>query len=296
VVEAIAFVRESLFSLSIINTIIRKRYKESEPLHAKHDRELLLSKADKPNVALYGGEVKEGGVTSSRTSLLSNVCCQDVEGDSQTASGAAVAAQTPVVASETKTSSLTAFVPPAPPSTDMSFRMAILTISDRASQDLYETGDLSGPAVEEQALKVCQSVGVKCIIVEKSIVADEVADIQTTLKQWCSSNDDRRPIDLIFTTGGTGFGPRDVTPEATREILDRECPGLMTFVTTECSQQQPLASLSRGTAGVAGHSLIVNLPGNPKGVGEIMPILLPVILHAVHDLQRSNSGTVEGLE
>ena len=77
---------------------------------------------------------------------------------------------------------------------------------------------------------------------------------------------------------------RDVTPEATRAVLTLECAGLMHFVTSECSQQQPLASLSRGTAGIRNHTVIANLPGNPKGVAEVVPLLLPLLVHAVADL------------
>jgi molybdenum cofactor synthesis domain-containing protein len=113
-----------------------------------------------------------------------------------------------------------------------------------------------------------------------SIVPDDTDAIQCKLREWSDQG-----VALILTTGGTGMSPRDVTPEATRAVLDLECAGLMSFVTTECAHQQPLASLSRGTAGVRGQTLIANLPGNPKGVGEVVPLLLPLLLHAVADLQ-----------
>jgi gephyrin len=164
--------------------------------------------------------------------------------------------------------------------------LGILTVSDRAAASQYETGDLSGPAVEDSVSSTLDAIGgdVSCNIVHKAVVADDVHEIQTILKDWGGDDDDY--CDLILTTGGTGFGTRDVTPEATVGILDRECRGLLSFVTTECSQQQPLASLSRGAAGIRGNTLICNLPGNPTGVREIVPILLPLLLHAMADMKQ----------
>lgn len=219
-----------------------------------------------------------GDTSSTPTSLLSNVCCQDV--DESTSS------QPPPISKQPakKTRTLAPFQPPPAPKGGISFTLGILTISDRAAKDEYETGDLSGPAVEESVLNVCKQLGdnVSCTVVKKAIVPDNVYAIQSALEDWCNG------CDLIFTTGGTGFGPRDVTPEATVGILEKECRGLLPFVTTECSQQQPLASLSRGTAGIRKNTLIANLPGNPKGVEEIVPVLLPIVLHAISDMQSSS--------
>ena len=92
---------------------------------------------------------------------------------------------------------------------------------------------------------------------------------------------------MILTTGGTGFAPRDITPEATLSILDRECIGLMSWVSGVCSSIQPLAALSRGTAGISGNTIIVNLPGNPRGVGETMKVVFPLLLHALSDVQKT---------
>jgi molybdenum cofactor synthesis domain-containing protein len=127
-----------------------------------------------------------------------------------------------------------------------------------------------------------QRVSQQLTVVDQAIVPDEAMAIREKLGQWASANAD---TDIILTTGGTGMSPRDVTPEATRAVLDTECAGLMSFVANECSRLQPLASLSRGTAGLIGPTLVANLPGNPRGIGEIMPILLPLLLHAWVDIQ-----------
>ena len=112
------------------------------------------------------------------------------------------------------------------------------------------------------------------------LLPDDIEVIQSKLRECADAG-----VDLVLTTGGTGFAARDVTPEATLAVVDRECHGLMAFVTTECSKIQSLASLSRGTAGVLGKTMICNLPGNPKGVEEIVPILLPIVIHGIYEMQ-----------
>jgi molybdopterin adenylyltransferase len=112
------------------------------------------------------------------------------------------------------------------------------------------------------------------------LVPDEIEAIQSKLRECADAG-----VDLVLTTGGTGFAARDVTPEATMAVVDRECHGLMAFVTTECSKAQSLASLSRGTAGVLRSTMICNLPGNPKGVDEVVPILLPIVIHGIYEMQ-----------
>lgn len=184
-----------------------------------------------------------------------------------------------------RTRALAPYVSPPPPEGGLDFSVAVLTVSDRAFKNEYATGDLSGPAVQE-AVQSClgslQSPDAKSVVgrvEEVVIVPDEVQAIVDKIQELAGR------VDLVLTTGGTGFAPRDVTPEATRQAVDRECPGLMAFVTNECTSQQPLASLSRGTAGIRGKCLVANLPGNPKGVGEIVPVLLPLALHAIQDLK-----------
>lgn len=248
-----------------------EKYDASKSLHASHDKDMLALRADKPTQPLVAKAIQSSTATETSNSegskpLLSNVCCQDVE---------EITPQAPPARDAKKTRMLGPFQPPPIPNLKSPTTVAILTVSDRAFKNEYETGDLSGPAVAkaiEQATKNLE--------ISFSIVPDDTEAIQSKLKEWTDQG-----MDLILTTGGTGMSPRDVTPEATRAVLDLECAGLMSFVTTECSHHQPLASLSRGTAGIRGQTLIANLPGNPKGVGEVVPILLPLLLHAVVDLQ-----------
>jgi molybdopterin adenylyltransferase len=230
-----------------------ERYNDARPLHALHDKDILNTRSDKP--------------TTSPQTLASNVCCENI--DQAEPEPKAVA---PAPAKQSR--SVGPFQPPPVPALSSPVRVGILTVSDRASRNEYETGDLSGPAVEKAARKVTGNLQTLL-----AIVPDNVEAIQTQLQTWSEEG-----FDLILTTGGTGLSPTDVTPEATRAILDLECAGLMSFVTTESSHLQPLSSLSRGTAGICKKTLIANLPGNPKGVSEVVPLLLPLLLHAVADL------------
>jgi molybdenum cofactor synthesis domain-containing protein len=217
----------------------------SMPLQAKHDKRLIATRTE---------AIKENAVTPS------NVCCQDPS----------------PVSSTNKSRTIGSFQPPPLPSNLPSVvRVGVLTISDRAFRQEYATGDLSGPAVVQAVQNILPVTTTTSVI----IVPDDSEAIQSQLRVWS-----KEKMHLILTTGGTGFSPRDVTPEATRSVLDQECAGLMAFCTTECSRFQPLSSLSRGTAGILGKTLIVNLPGNPKGVAEIVPILLPILLHGLVDL------------
>jgi gephyrin len=239
-----------------------QKYEASTALHAQHDT-ALLEKRDMP--------------------LASNVCCQDVDdintkGPPLTPSQQLKQQSFPAPQAEDRT--IPPFIPPPIPFQYLPepLHVAVLTVSDRASQGAYVTGDLSGPAVVEAVQEVLQNNSL--CEVTTAIVPDDMERILAQLNSW------KDQVHLILTTGGTGFSSRDVTPEATKRVLDTELPGLMAFVTTECSRLQPLASLSRGTAGILGTSTVVaNLPGNPKGVQEMIPVLLPLLLNMVVELQ-----------
>lgn len=149
--------------------------------------------------------------------------------------------------------------------------VAIVTVSDTRRTD----DDLSGQRLAE----LLQSVGGK--IVEKIIVSDDLEHLRNTLYSFAERDD----INLIITTGGTGFGPRDNTPEATRAVIEREAPGLAEAMRRETAAKTPMAMLSRGVCGIRGNTLIINLPGSPKGVEECFEIIRPVLSHAIELLQ-----------
>ena len=145
-------------------------------------------------------------------------------------------------------------------------KAAIITISDTRQM----TDDLSGAALVEVLTKF------GAIIVERMIVTDETTPLKETLRDLCE-----RDIDLILTTGGTGFGPRDNTPEATLAVIERESPGMAEAIRRETAAKTPLAMLSRGVCGIRGKTLIINLPGSPKGARECIEVIAPVLNHAV---------------
>ena len=160
----------------------------------------------------------------------------------------------------------------------MSIRVAILTVSDRSARG--ERPDASGPALVEMAMQHGWQV------VANGIVADNRSDIEEALVNWC----DKGEIDLILTTGGTGFAPRDVTPEATLAIIDRTAPGLAEAMRQQSLAITPHAMLSRAAAWIRGQTLIVNLPGSPKAALENLQVILPVLPHAVDLLRGSPSA------
>ena len=153
-------------------------------------------------------------------------------------------------------------------------KVARLTLSDRASAGIYE--DLSGPEIERVFNEAGLSVGEWARI----IMPDERDAIEAILRRLI----DEENTDLVLTTGGTGPSPRDVTPEATRAVLDRELPGFGEVMRMQSFAKVPTAILSRATAGTRGKSLIVNLPGNPKAIGECLPMLLAAIREALKHL------------
>jgi molybdopterin adenylyltransferase len=159
-------------------------------------------------------------------------------------------------------------------------KVARVTMSDRAASGIYE--DLSGPAIEA----IIASHFADDLEFIRRLIPDDEALIQDTLRELCDSE-----CPLIVTTGGTGPGPRDVTPEATRAILEKELTGFGELMRMRSYEIAPTAILSRATAGVRGQSLIVNLPGNPKAVAECLPLLLPAIVECIEHLTGFRPGT-----
>jgi len=151
-------------------------------------------------------------------------------------------------------------------------RVVIITVSDKGFAGTRE--DKSGPALVE-ALKD------KAQVVKTIILPDELEDLKATFASWCDSGE----FDVIFTTGGTGFAPRDVTPEATLAVIERPAPGIPEAMRQASLQITSRAMLSRATAGIRKQTLIVNLPGSPKAAVECIEVFLPVMQHAVETLR-----------
>jgi molybdenum cofactor synthesis domain-containing protein len=151
-----------------------------------------------------------------------------------------------------------------------SFKTAILTISDRGSRG--ERQDLSGPALKERLLKTENFQ----VVLEK-IVSDEPAEIGAVLVEWSDQN----MVDLILTTGGTGFSPRDLAPEATAAVIERPAPGFAEAMRAESMKITPHAMISRAIAGIRKSTLIINFPGSPKAARECLEIVLPALSHAL---------------
>lgn len=152
--------------------------------------------------------------------------------------------------------------------------VGVLTVSDLGSRG--ERNDLSGPTIIDV---VTERLNAK--VKKYEIVPDERKEIEAALMEWADVLD----LDLILTTGGTGFAPRDVTPEATKAIIDREAPGLAEAMRAESMKVTPHGMLSRAVAGVRGSTLIVNLPGSQKAVEETLNVILPALPHAIELLR-----------
>ena len=155
----------------------------------------------------------------------------------------------------------------------MTIRFGVLTLSDRSSRG--ERADSSGPALADLIRTEGWSV------VKESILPDDESAIREMLATWADSGE----LDVILTTGGTGFSPRDVTPEATRAVIEREAPGLAEAMRAASLEITPHAMLSRIVSGIRKKTLIVNLPGSPKGAVENLQVITPVLPHAVQLLR-----------
>lgn len=156
-----------------------------------------------------------------------------------------------------------------------SLRVGRLTLSDRASTGVYE--DRSGPEIE----RVFNQLWGHPVEWIRRVLPDERAKIAEALRELCGSE----RCALVLTTGGTGPSARDVTPEATRDVLDKELPGFGEAMRMVSFANVPTAILSRATAGVCGRALVLNLPGNPKAIAECLPPLLPAIQECLRHLQ-----------
>ncbi|MBV9929007.1 MAG: MogA/MoaB family molybdenum cofactor biosynthesis protein [Acidobacteria bacterium] len=148
-------------------------------------------------------------------------------------------------------------------------RAAVLTVSDRSARG--ERADASGPVLAE----LLREAGAE--VVAQEVVSDDLETLAERLRALA----DRADVNLVLTTGGTGLGPRDNTPEATRAVVEREVPGIPEAMRAETSKQTPTAFLSRAVCGTRSGALIVNLPGSPKGVRECFAVIRPLLAHAV---------------
>jgi molybdenum cofactor synthesis domain-containing protein len=159
-------------------------------------------------------------------------------------------------------------------------RTAILTISTSVAAGTSE--DASGPALAELAAKAGAEV------IAREVLPDDQQAIEAALKRHVAAG-----TPLVFTTGGTGLTPDDVTPEATRNVIERHAPGFAEAMRAESLRHTPMGILTRGVSGIAGRTLIINFPGNPKAINELFPVIAPTLGHVVATLQRE-SGSRSG--
>ena len=148
-------------------------------------------------------------------------------------------------------------------------KAAVITVSDRCARGEQE--DISGASLVELLLEAGAQ------IITHEVVSDDLEPLADKLRQFADQPD----VNLIVTTGGTGFAPRDNTPEATRRVIEREAPGLAEAMRMESLKHTPMAMVSRGVCGIRSGTLIVNLPGSPKGVRESFAVIKPVLSHAL---------------
>ena len=153
------------------------------------------------------------------------------------------------------------------------FSAGIITVSDRSSQGVRE--DSSGPAI------AAVLAGIAIDVRQTLIIPDEKDKIKEAIIKWADIDN----LDLIITTGGTGVSPRDLTPDATLEVIDRQLPGVAEAMRHQSMQITPYAMISRAIAGIRGRALIVNLPGSPKGAKENLNVILPALKHAIEKIK-----------
>jgi molybdopterin adenylyltransferase len=153
-------------------------------------------------------------------------------------------------------------------------RAAVVTVSTRVSRG--ESEDESGPALAQ----LCAAAGLEVVA---EVVSDDRDAIATALKRLA----DQQNMRFVFTTGGTGMTSDDVTPEATRDVIDREAPGFAETIRAESRNHTPLGILTRGIAGIRGRTLIINFPGSPRAVRQSWPVVEPTLKHAAETLERS---------
>ncbi len=160
-------------------------------------------------------------------------------------------------------------------------RTAILTVSTSVAAG--QTEDRSG----EELVKRARAAGAE--VVAHDVLPDDQAAIEAWLRRQAASG-----ASLIFTTGGTGLTDDDVTPEATQAVIDRPAPGFAEALRAEAIKHTPMGILTRGVSGIAGRSLIINFPGNPKAIGELFPVIAPTLEHVVGTLQREGGRRTPG--
>jgi molybdenum cofactor synthesis domain-containing protein len=160
-------------------------------------------------------------------------------------------------------------------------RAAIITISTSVAAG--STADTSGARLAEAAAAAGADV------VARLVVSDDARAIEAALREQVGDG-----VDLVFTTGGTGMTPDDVTPEATQKVIERAAPGFAEAMRAESLKHTPLGILTRGVSGIAGATLIVNFPGNPKAIGELFPVIAPTLKHAVATMSRQGGRAQSG--
>jgi len=257
-----------------------ERYQASKPLHATH-----------PAQALVPIEPAE------EEAVQPDPCCP-INTAPVPAAPPTLAAGAPMSAIQSALSGWSRVPPPAPPE-GTTIRAGVLTISDRASQGAYK--DVSGPRVVQRLTEFVQRFPqIQLELVDTKVVPDEEEQIVSALQDWTRTATigdlGARPssspkCNLVLTTGGTGCAPRDVTPEATARVVHKVLRGLTTLLVMETSKVQPLACLSRGTAGIANGAVVLNLPGSPAGVDQYLEVALPLLPFAVLDASSSSTTT-----